>query len=229
MKIALIGYGKMGQAIERTALAIGHEVVARITSANTLEMSRLNVLGAEVAIEFSRPETAFDNIKTCIEQGIPVICGTTGWLDKAGDIKELTAKFDGAFLYASNFSLGVNIFFALNRHLARLLAPFDEYQPNVHEVHHIHKLDSPSGTAKTIAEDLQQCLQRISDINITADRVGEVPGTHIVTYSSAVDTIEIKHEAHNREGFAKGAVVAADWIRGKKGFFTMNDVLSIRK
>ncbi len=227
MKIALLGYGKMGRAIEMAAIAAGHEVVARISSANTSELNQLSMLGTTVAIEFSRPETAYNNIASCLAQGIPVICGTTGWLDKYEDICQLTAQYNGSFLYASNFSLGVNVFFALNKQLAKLLKPFNEYNVRVHEVHHIHKLDAPSGTAKTLAEDLQRELPRQLEIPITAERIGEVPGTHVVTYTSDIDSIEIKHEAHNREGFAKGAIIAANWLLHKRGVFSMNDVLEL--
>lgn len=231
MRIALVGYGKMGHIIDDIATKKGHDVVARLNETPTLE----NLNNAEVVIEFSNPEVAFNNIKICLENKIPVICGTTGWLDRKPEIEEISTKNNTAFLYGSNFSLGVNLFFALNEKLADLMKSFPEYDVQLEEIHHTHKKDAPSGTAISLAEGIIKNDNRFNawkldetenkDLGIFAIRKDEVPGTHSVYYKSEVDEIEIKHTAFNRNGFAQGAVVAAEWIIGKKGNFLMRDVL----
>lgn len=231
MKIALLGYGKMGKTIEKIASERGHDVVLRITE--NIEEQDLSV--ADVAIDFSVPTAAFQNITTCFKNKIPVVSGTTGWLDNYNNAKKICEKEGAAFLYASNFSIGVNLFFELNQKLAKLMAPFEEYAVEIEEIHHTQKLDAPSGTAITIAEQIithstkkRWQLDHADDdeIPVFAKRVENVPGTHTVTYKSEVDSIEIKHTAHSRQGFALGAVIAAEWLQDKKGVFTMKDVLS---
>lgn len=233
MKIALVGYGRMGKIIDEIALKRGHEVVARLKETPTAE----NLNNPDVVIEFSLPEVAFDNIKACLENKIPVICGTTGWLERKVEVEQLAVENETAFLYGSNFSLGVNLFFALNEKLADLMKNVDEYSCQLEEIHHIHKLDAPSGTAISLAEGiiknnakydawkLEETKEK--QLGIFAIREDEVPGTHSVYYRSEVDEIEIKHKAYNRNGFALGAVVAAEWIKDKKGNFTMKDVLGL--
>ena len=233
MNIALIGYGRMGKAIEEILIERGHEVVLKI-SRTPLPEELKNV---EVAIEFSKPEYAFDNLKVLLENKIATICGTTGWLDKQEEINHLAISNNTAFLYASNFSLGVNLFFELNQVLARMMNKYrNEYQINLEEIHHTQKLDAPSGTAITIAEGIIEnttynswSMEEESEeiIPIEAKRIENVPGTHIVQYTSDVDTIEISHTAHSRKGFALGAVIAAEWIWNKEGIFTMKDVLEL--
>jgi 4-hydroxy-tetrahydrodipicolinate reductase len=242
IKIALIGYGKMGKIIERVAEQRGNKVVLRIDVGNAEDFKRLSE--ADVAIEFTRPEAAPDNLKRCLEAGIPVVCGTTGWLKHFEDIKTLCSEQNGAFFYASNYSIGVNIFFALNRRLAAMMNPYPMYDVKMEEIHHTHKLDAPSGTAITLAEGIFENLERKKTwvctedteggveatdnaLIINAKRIDPTPGTHIVTYKSAIDTIEISHTAHSREGFATGAVVAAEWLHGRKGVFSMNDLLGL--
>jgi len=220
MKIAILGNGKMGKRIGELAQEKGYEIVAVSSSKNPANTLDLNI--ANVAIDFSTPSTAFENISHAINSGIPVVSGTTGWLDKLEEIEKLCTKKEGAFLYASNFSLGMNIFFQLNKQLANLMKNQD-YESAIHEIHHTEKLDSPSGTAKTLANDLQEIFKK--EVKITTEREGNVAGTHSVIYNSAEDEIEIKHIAKNRDGFAMGAIVAAKWIIGKKGIFSMNDVL----
>jgi 4-hydroxy-tetrahydrodipicolinate reductase len=232
MKIALLGYGRMGKAIENIAKNRGHEIVAKIDKdqiEGTLEH-------ANVAINFSIPDAAVNNIFSALSLKIPVVCGTTGWLEDLKKVTDFTTKNDTAFLYASNFSIGVNLFFKLNEQLAKMMNNQSEYKVNIEEIHHIHKLDAPSGTAITLAEgiienskssDWSLSTDKSDEIQIDAIREGEVPGTHTVTYESSIDAISIKHEAHNREGFALGAVVAAEWIVGKKGIFKMGDVLNL--
>ena len=231
MKIALVGYGKMGHIIDEIATKKGHEVVARLNETPTLE----NLNNPDVVIEFSNPEVAFNNIKVCLENKIPVICGTTGWLDRKAEIEEISVENNSAFLYGSNFSLGVNLFFALNEKLANLMKDFSEYNIQLEEIHHTHKKDAPSGTAISLAEGIIKNNERFDawkleetlneELGIFAIRQDEVPGTHSVYYKSEVDEIEIKHTAFNRNGFAIGAIIAAEWIIGKSGNFTMNDVL----
>ncbi|MGA9212386.1 4-hydroxy-tetrahydrodipicolinate reductase [Kaistella sp.] len=231
MKIALVGYGKMGHIIDEIATKRGHEIVARLNETPTSE----NLNNPDVVIEFSNPEVAFNNIKICLENKIPVICGTTGWLDQKPEIEEIALQNNTAFLYGSNFSLGVNLFFALNEKLANLMKGFPEYNVQLEEIHHTHKKDAPSGTAISLAEGIIKNDKRFDawkldetqnkELGIFAIREDEVPGTHSVYYKSEVDEIEIKHTAFNRNGFAVGAVIAAEWIIGKTGNFTMNDVL----
>ena len=232
MKIALLGYGRMGRAIENIAKNRGHEIVAKIDK-DEIEGTLKH---ANVAINFSIPDAAVNNIFSALSLKIPVVCGTTGWLEDLKKVTDFTTKNDTAFLYASNFSIGVNLFFKLNEQLAKMMNNQSEYKVNIEEIHHIHKLDAPSGTAITLAEgiienskssDWSLSTDKSDEIQIDAIREGEVPGTHNVTYESSIDAISIKHEAHNREGFALGAVVAAEWIVGKKGIFKMNDVLNL--
>lgn len=232
MKIALVGYGKMGKIIDEISQSRGHEIVARLRETPTTET--LN--GAEVAIEFSNPEAAYENIRVCLEHKIPVICGTTGWLDRKPDIEAITIEQNSAFLYGSNFSLGVNLFFALNKKLAQLMNNVHEYTCQLEEIHHIHKKDAPSGTAISIAEGIIENSDyeawkleetKGKELGIFAIREDEVPGTHSVFYRSEVDELEIKHTAFNRNGFALGAVIAAEWIVGRQGIFSMNDVLGL--
>jgi len=220
MKIAILGNGKMGRCISKLATEKGHKIV--ITSSSEKTAISLDLTATDVAIDFSTPTTAFENISHAINSGIPVISGTTAWLDKLEDIKDLCIAKEGAFLYASNFSLGMNIVFELNKKLTKLVKN-QKYEVKIHETHHNEKLDSPSGTAKTLATDTKNILQK--EINITSDRIKDVSGTHIITYSSSADKIEIKHTAKNRDGFAMGAIIAAEWIIGRKGVFCMQDVL----
>lgn len=232
MKIALLGYGKMGKAIEQIALKRGHEIILKVDK-DTKEYTFDNV---DVAIDFSTPDSAVVNIVDCFNNNVPVISGTTGWLEYYDHVVALCNEKDGTFLYASNFSLGVNIFFELNRNLAKLMANLTEYDISMEEIHHTQKLDAPSGTAITLAEDILKNSKygswtldatKPNELHINSKRIDSVPGTHEVSYTSSVDTINIKHTAHNREGFALGAVIAAEWISGKKGVFSMKDVLNI--
>lgn len=237
MRIALFGYGKMGKEIEQIALQRGHEISLKITSENTDQREEARDK-ADVIIEFSKPEVAIDNINIALETGIPVVVGTTGWLDALEDVSNKVADMNGALLWASNFSIGVNIFFEINSKLAELMNPHADYSCEVEETHHIHKLDAPSGTAISIAHGIIQQLDRKTswaldtsdnpkDLVIKAHRVDEVPGTHLVNYESDIDKLTIRHEAKNRKGFAMGSVIAAEWLMGKKGVYTMKDVLSI--
>ena len=232
MKIALLGYGKMGQTIERIALERGHEIVLKKDEFNTYE----GLSNADVAIDFSIPTAAVENISNCFYSNVPVISGTTGWLDRFDEMVALCEEKKGAFISSSNFSLGVNLFFGLNEYLAKMMSKFDSYSVEMEEIHHTQKLDAPSGTAISLAKGviensdytnwtLGEAKENL--IHIEALRIGDVPGTHTVTYNSTVDSIEIKHTAHNREGFALGAVIAAEWIVGKQGIFTMKDVLEL--
>lgn len=232
MKIALLGYGKMGKVIEGIALKRGHEIVLRKDHNDTYE----GLENADVAIDFSVPSAAVSNISACFATNIPVVSGTTGWLDQYDEMVALCNAENGAFIYGSNFSLGVNIFFELNNYLAKMMANLKQYNVTMEEIHHTQKLDAPSGTAITLAEGIIEnsdycswTLENPSEnqIHIDAKRIENVPGTHSVFYDSAVDQIEIKHTAHSREGFALGAVIAAEWIQNKKGVFTMKDVLNI--
>jgi len=235
MKIALLGYGKMGQIIEQTALNRGHEIVLRKTSTDSFDL--LNQ--ADVAIDFSVPTAAVNNIKAALDLGIPIISGTTGWLEQYDAVCQYCIDKQGAFLYGSNFSVGVNIFFELNEYLAKMMSHLESYQVSMEEIHHTQKLDAPSGTAITLAQDIikntaytQWTLDQkkdASDLPIVAKRIDQDPGTHTVTYDSNIDAIEIKHTAHNRNGFALGAVIAAEWIFHKKGIFSMKDVLNLKK
>ncbi|MCF1192115.1 4-hydroxy-tetrahydrodipicolinate reductase [Mangrovimonas sp. AS39] len=232
MKIALLGYGRMGKAIEAIAKQRGHSIVIA-----TSDEGGYDITQADVAIDFSVPNAAFFNIANCLKHGVPVVSGTTGWLHNYDKAVALCEEENGGFIYASNFSLGVNIFFELNRTLARLMGPLDEYKVSMEEIHHTQKLDAPSGTAISLAEGIIKEHQNYSEwvldqespnaVPITAKRIENVPGTHTVTYSSKTDTIEMTHTAHSRDGFALGAVIAAEWLVGKKGVFTMKDVLNI--
>ncbi|RSC93812.1 4-hydroxy-tetrahydrodipicolinate reductase [Tenacibaculum singaporense] len=232
MKIALLGYGRMGKEIEKIALQRGHEIVIKTSGKEVYDITK-----ADVAIDFSIPSSAYDNISNCINNNIPVISGTTGWLDKYNDIVDLCNDKKGAFIYASNFSLGVNVFFELNKQLAKMMSTLEQYNVSIEEIHHTKKLDAPSGTAITLAEGvIENTNQKAWELNektseenipITAIRTPDVPGTHTVTYNSEVDTIDIKHTAHNRQGFALGAVIAAEWLNNKTGVFTMRDVLNL--
>ena len=233
MKIALLGYGRMGKAIEQIAIERGHAIVAMVDK----NENQGNLSEADVAINFSVPDAAVANIKAAMEKQIPVVCGTTGWLEHLKEVEDYCTQNKSAFIYASNFSVGVNLFFKLNKILAKLMHPHKSYTPQMKEIHHIHKLDAPSGTAITLAEgvfDQSEYTDWSIDetkgettLPITVERTGEVPGTHSIEYKSDVDSISIQHEAHSRQGFALGAVIAAEWIQNKKGVFTMNDVLDI--
>jgi 4-hydroxy-tetrahydrodipicolinate reductase len=232
MKIALFGYGKMGQMIECTALARNHEIVAKID----IDTQNVDFSNIDVAIDFSMPEAAFANITLCIANNTPVISGTTGWLEKYDVAVALCKQNKGAFIYASNFSLGVNIFFELNQQLAKMMQHLEQYNVAIEEIHHTQKLDAPSGTAITLAEGIignsayegwKLDKEEARHVPITSKRIGTTPGTHTIGYNSHVDDITIQHTAHNREGFAEGAVIAAEWIIGKTGVFTMRDVLNL--
>jgi len=234
MNIALIGYGKMGKTIEQIALDRGHQIVAIIDINNPGEFESENFRKADVAIEFTMPDTAFDNYMKCFAAHVPVVSGTTGWLDKLDIIKQKCEEGQ-TFFYASNFSIGVNIFFALNKYLARIMNNFPDYDVSMTETHHIHKLDAPSGTAITLAEGILENMDRkqewkldegeqAGDLVIRAVREGEVPGIHEIRYDSDVDYISIKHDAKSRGGFALGAVIAAEFTAGKQGFLGMNDL-----
>lgn len=234
MKIALLGYGKMGKVIERIATERGHEIVLKKEESNTYE----GLSTADVAIDFSAPNVAVENISTSINFGVPVVSGTTGWLENYHEIVKLCNEKEAAFLYGSNFSLGVNIFFELNDYLAKMMAKFKDYNVSMEEIHHTQKLDKPSGTAISLANAIINHSDKNNwaienpkedDVFIDVKRIDDVPGTHSVFYNSDVDFIEIKHVAHNREGFALGAVIAAEWIIDKKGVFSMKDVLDLHK
>ncbi len=234
MKILLVGYGKMGKAIEKIALERGHDIVGRIDSK---DLSQIASSQADVAIEFSQPEAAYENIVACLQNNIPVVCGTTGWLDKKSDIEKHTASTGGTFFYASNYSIGVNLFFRLNQQLAGMIKAFPQYDVSIDEIHHTEKKDAPSGTAITLAEGVLQSglkkkwvketTQQPDELAIRSYRTDNVPGTHTVKYTSVIDDIEIRHIAHSREGFARGAVLVAEWLPGKKGILSMDDFLKI--
>jgi len=238
MRIALIGYGKMGKAIEEVALHRGHEIVLKIDQPNLHEFTRENLSGTEAAIEFTSPHSAPDNVKKLLEYGVPVVCGSTGWTDQLATMIALCTDKGGSFAYSSNFSVGVNIFFELNKKLAALMSPHKEYEVILEEIHHTQKKDAPSGTAITLAEQVlteikrkKQWVNELSDnpedLEIISQREDPAPGTHSVKYSSVIDTIEIIHTAHNRTGFATGAVLAAEFLKDRKGFFTMKEVLGL--
>lgn len=238
MKIAIIGYGKMGHLIEKIAKERGNEVVCVIDIDNTGDFGSPEFKSADVAIEFTTPGTAVSNILASFAAGVPVVVGTTGWTGSMPDIKEMCDRGAGTMLWASNFSIGVNLFMAFNRYVAKVMNDFPEYTPSMTEIHHIHKLDHPSGTAITLAEGIIGNVDRLNgweepdrihdphSLEISHVREGEVPGTHIISWDSDVDTITLRHEAKSRVGFALGAVKAAEWLKGKKGFFTMADMLS---
>lgn len=238
MNIALIGYGKMGQMIEEIALQRGHEVVLKININNTHEFTREKLAAADVAIEFTAPDSAFENVKRSLSFGVPVVSGSTGWNQQLEAAKEYCVQSGSAFLHASNFSIGVNIFFQINKRLAQLMASQPEYEAMIKEVHHTQKKDAPSGTAVTLAGQVLENLGRKEkwvlgparnpqELSILSERVDPAPGTHYVRYTSEVDDIEIIHTAHNRKGFALGAVLAAEFIAGKKGVYSMADVLRL--
>ena len=231
MKIGIIGYGKMGKAIEKVAIDRGHLISFKT---NKCDLNFIN--DVDVTIEFSTPESAFTNIKNCIDSNVPVVSGTTGWLEDLDDIKKLCDKKNGSFLYASNFSLGANLFFELNKNLAHLMSDMNQYKTSIDETHHIHKVDKPSGTAITLADDIisnsryknwELDSNSKDKININSNRKKEVSGVHKVVYSSENDIISIKHEALNRNGFALGAVISAEWLVNKKGCFSISDMLII--
>jgi 4-hydroxy-tetrahydrodipicolinate reductase len=236
MKIAILGYGKMGHIIEEIALKRKHEIVLRINDENLNDLTKENIIKADVAIEFTNPQSAVSNILFCLNCKVPVVCGTTGWLPQLKGIEGKCKELNGTFLYASNFSIGVNIFFELNKKLATLIKAHPDYDVSIEEIHHIHKKDAPSGTAITLAEEIIESSDKKmkwvnsnkknkNEISIISKRIDEIPGTHSVKYVSTVDDIEIIHTAHNRNGFAEGAVLAAEFLGGKKGIFSMKDVL----
>lgn len=238
MRIALIGYGKMGKMIEEVALERGHEIVLKIHIDNLEEFTKENLSKADVAIEFTAPDSAYENVKKCLEWGVPVVSGSTGWNEKINDIKDYCRQLDGSFLHTSNFSIGVNIFFEVNKLLAKLMATQPSYEVTMKEIHHTQKRDAPSGTAVTLAEQamsfltnkkswVNQYTHNKEELPIISERVDPAPGTHMVKYSSDIDDIEIIHTAHNRKGFALGAVLAAEYIADKKGIFSMKEVLGI--
>ena len=234
MKIALLGYGRMGKTIEKFALERGHEIVLKVDE----HTKNYDITVADIAIDFSIPSVAFNNISTCLNNQVPVVSGTTGWLDKFDEASELCKKNNGGFIYASNFSLGVNIFFELNEYLAKMMKNLSQYEISMEEIHHTKKLDAPSGTAITLAEGIIKhsnknnwaldVTNNETEIPIIAKRIPDVPGTHSVEYKSAIDTIDMKHTAHSRDGFALGAVIASEWLVGKNGVFTMKDVLGLK-
>jgi 4-hydroxy-tetrahydrodipicolinate reductase len=239
MNISLVGYGRMGKAIEAIAKERGHHISYKIAEENIEELGDINPNNTDVVIEFTAPDAAVNNLRTILKNGVPVVCGTTGWLDELPQIESITNVNNTAFFYASNFSIGVNIFFKLNKILAGIMGNYSQdYDVEMEEIHHIHKLDAPSGTAITLAEDIikdftnksQWSLNKVNnsdDLKIVAKRIEEVPGTHTVNYNSSIDSIEIKHTAHNRTGFALGAVVSAEWLKNKKGVFGMEDMLKL--
>jgi 4-hydroxy-tetrahydrodipicolinate reductase len=238
MKIALIGYGKMGKAIEEIANADGDEIIVKISEENIEMFTVENIKQADVAIEFTSPDGAVENIKKCFDAGVPVVCGTTGWLKDLEEVKKYCNEKSGTFLYASNFSVGVNLFFALNKYLAALMSKHNEYNVSVEEIHHTQKKDAPSGTAITLAEQVLQNIKtkknwvnnepgNASELEIISKRTGDVPGIHKIKYNSPTDYIEITHSAYNRKGFASGALLAAKFIVDKKGIFSMQDVLGL--
>lgn len=238
MRIAIIGYGKMGHMIEEVAVQRGHEIVLKVNIENTEDFKKENIAKADVAIEFTSPHTAYENVKKCIDFGVPVVSGSTGWNTKLEEIKEYAKQKGGSFLHTSNFSIGVNIFFEVNKLLAKLMAPHKEYDVVLKEIHHTAKLDAPSGTAVTLAEQVlanvprkvkwvNQEAKSSDELTIISERVDPAPGTHFVKYTSEIDDIEIIHTAHSRKGFALGAVLAAEYIWDKQGIFSMQQVLGL--
>ncbi|MEI6151999.1 MAG: 4-hydroxy-tetrahydrodipicolinate reductase [Chitinophagia bacterium] len=242
MKIALIGYGKMGKAIEEIAISKGHEIVLKIDVSNIADFTKENIQKANVAIEFTGPHTAFENITKCIDWGVPVVSGSTGWLDNFEKAKVLCAEKKGCLIYASNYSIGVNLFFEINKQLAALMEPYESYDVTMIETHHTEKKDAPSGTAISLAEQILAKIGRknkwvnepsnepsneASNLIIRSERIDPAPGTHTVTYESPIDSIEITHTAHTRKGFASGALLAAEFANQKIGIFTMKDVLGL--
>ena len=238
MNIALIGYGKMGKAIEEIAVTRGHQIVLRIGQDNRNDMTMEALKKADVCIEFTTPHAAFENVADCLKAGIPTICGSTGWLEKLPDAHELCAAHQTAFLYASNFSIGVNLFFSINRIVADMMQDYPQYKVDMEEIHHTQKKDAPSGTAVTLAEDILRIHRNMerwvnssdaadNELSIVSKRIDPAPGTHSINYHSDIDDITITHTAHSRKGFAAGAVAASEFIVGKQGLFTMNDLLSL--
>jgi 4-hydroxy-tetrahydrodipicolinate reductase len=238
MNIALIGYGKMGKTIETIALKRGHQIVLKISSQNPRDLNDEELKKADVCIEFSTPETAFHHVQSCLNAGIPTVCGTTAWQDKLPEAEEICRQQDTSFIFASNFSIGVNLFFRINEMVAQLMAPHHAYRVSMEEIHHTQKKDAPSGTAVTLANtilenqaDMHKWVNHPSDkkdeLAIISKRIDPAPGTHFITYQSEIDEIQLSHTAHSREGFAYGAVLAAEFIAGKKGIFRMKDVLGI--
>ncbi len=238
MKIALLGYGKMGKEVEKISIAKHSQIILKVNSENSSIITPEQLKKADIAIEFSRPEVAFQNVIKCFEAGIPVVCGTTGWQSELEKVKQICLDGDHTFFYARNFSIGVNIFFHLNKELAKIMDLYTSYNPSVKEIHHIHKVDSPSGTAIQLANDIIGRMtgksawingpqETNNQVSIESLREDEVPGTHLVTYHSSIDDIVITHEAHNREGFAAGAFLAAEWVIEKKGIFGMSDLLQL--
>ncbi|MBL7737685.1 MAG: 4-hydroxy-tetrahydrodipicolinate reductase [Chitinophagaceae bacterium] len=236
MKIALIGYGKMGKAIEEIALQKGHEIVLKIDINNAGDFTKASLSKADVAIEFTSPHSAYNNVKQMMEWGTAVVCGSTGWTERLDEMNKLCKQYNAAFLYASNFSIGVNIFFELNKKLASLMAPHPSYKVSMEEIHHTQKKDAPSGTAITLAEQIMKQLPAKKkwvneestdpgELSIISKRIDPAPGTHSIRYASAIDDVEIIHTAHSRTGFASGAVLAAEFLKDKKGIFSMKDVL----
>jgi 4-hydroxy-tetrahydrodipicolinate reductase len=235
MKIALLGYGKMGMEIEKIAIARGHEIVLKVTEHNASSLTNAELKQADVAIEFSTPHTVIANINRCITINLPIVIGTTGWYESFDEIKQNCLAKNASLFYASNFSLGVNLFFKVNQYLAQLMNTYPNYEVSMDEIHHVHKLDKPSGTSITLANQIIEKIERKTNWSIEEKkkdtlfindiREGEVPGTHIIKYTSAIDDIEITHKAHNRQGFALGAVIAAEFLVGKKGVYTMSDLL----
>ena len=236
MQIAIIGYGRMGREIELAALERGHEVILKIDMDNPGDLDPAQLGKADVAIEFTTPETAFENIKACFKAGVPVVCGTTGWIGRLEEAEKLCTKNKHAFFYASNFSIGVNVMFKLNKLLAGIMNKFPSYDVKLSEIHHIHKKDAPSGTAISLADDIIERIERKKSwqnepsgkkdiLGIISERIGEVPGTHVVSYESASDILQISHQALNRSVFASGAVLAAEFLYGKTGNFKMEDML----
>jgi 4-hydroxy-tetrahydrodipicolinate reductase len=238
MKLALIGYGKMGKAIEEIALQRNHEIVLKIDEYNLADYTRQNLSRADAAIEFTGPHSAFENVKKAIDWNMPVVCGSTGWTERLDELKKFCSEKNGSFLYSSNFSIGVNIFFELNKKLAMLMSSHPDYHVSIEETHHTQKKDAPSGTAITLAEQIIQATpskkrwvnnntENPEELPILSKRIDPAAGIHRVKYSSAIDDIEIIHTAHNRTGFAAGAVLGAEFIKDKKGIFTMKDVLNL--
>ncbi len=238
MKIALIGYGKMGKAIEEIALAKGHEIILKIDASNAQDFTKENVQKANVAIEFTGPHSAYENISKCIAWGVPVVSGSTGWLENWEKVKTLCEQKEGCLIYASNYSIGVNLFFEINKQVAALIEPYEQYDVSMTETHHTEKKDAPSGTAISLAEQILAQISRknkwvntasanSNDLVITSERIDPAPGTHTVSYQSPIDSIEITHTAHTRKGFASGALLAAEFANQKKGIFTMKDVLGL--
>jgi 4-hydroxy-tetrahydrodipicolinate reductase len=236
MKIIISGYGRMGHEVEKAAKNLGHEISFKIDDTRGWHQLQKESISGDVIIDFSLPAIAVDNIMKSFELGLPIVTGTTGWYDKLDEITAACEKCSGSLLYAPNFSIGVNLFFDLNKKLAAVMSAFEEYRVSLKEIHHVHKLDAPSGTALKLAKDMIEVYPKIKSwsghktrdkdvLPVISERTGEVPGTHMVKYDSEADMIEIKHEAKNRSGFARGAVMAASWLNGKKGVFTMDDML----